>query len=192
MLGHTNAFMLVAPVLDIYHVFMQIFKTMPFQIITGGFFAVDAFFFLSGMLVCMALMDLLKKEKVNWFLVYFHRWWRLTPLYFLTIWISTYLTLFFSDGPLSKGNSQMFGASVPNCEKYWYMNILYVNNFFPWNDTMNYMCLVWGWYLANDMQLFIITPIFLVLYLKYKKNWNYSSNLFVCCQLYWCGDIYWI
>jgi len=63
MLGHTNSFMIVAPVLDLYHVIMQVFKTLPFQIITGGFFAVDTFFFLSGMLVCMALMDLLKMKK---------------------------------------------------------------------------------------------------------------------------------
>jgi len=63
----------------------------------------------------------------------------------------------------------MFGEAAPNCEQYWYLNILYLNNFFPWNNTMNYMCLVWGWYLANDMQLFAITPFFLVLYLKNKK-----------------------
>lgn len=39
------------------------------------------------------------------------------------------------------------------CGKYWWTNILYVNNFIPsvWADQ----CFLWGWYLAVDMQLCI-------------------------------------
>jgi hypothetical protein len=39
------------------------------------------------------------------------------------------------------------------CGKYWWTNIIYVNNFIPsvWREQ----CFLWGWYLAVDMQLCI-------------------------------------
>ena len=52
------------------------------------------------------------------------------------------------------------------CEKWWYTNLLYINNLVPWKDRGE-ACLGQGWYLANDMQFFILAPIFIVL--LYRK-----------------------
>lgn len=30
-------------------------------------------------------------------------------------------------------------------------------------------CFGWGWYLANDFQIFLITPVLLIIYAKNKK-----------------------
>lgn len=40
------------------------------------------------------------------------------------------------------------------CQRHWYLNFLYVNNLFKSDDD----CFGWSWYLANDMQFFIISP----------------------------------
>jgi len=53
------------------------------------------------------------------------------------------------------------------CDKYWWTNLLYVNNFIPKNYDVT--CMGWSWYLANDMQLYILTPIFFFSYYKNKK-----------------------
>ena len=56
----------------------------------------------------------------------------------------------------------------PLCSKHWWTNLLYINNFYP-TDTGE-MCIGWSWYLANDMQFFVITP-FLILPL-FKVGWR--------------------
>jgi len=35
-------------------------------------------------------------------------------------------------------------------------------------NGLNY-CFGWGWYLSNDFQIFLITPILLIIYAKNKK-----------------------
>eukprot|EP01123_Difflugia_compressa_P015214 TRINITY_DN842_c0_g2_i1.p1 TRINITY_DN842_c0_g2~~TRINITY_DN842_c0_g2_i1.p1 ORF type:complete len:402 (-),score=44.85 TRINITY_DN842_c0_g2_i1:27-1133(-) len=146
-------------------------KRFSFQFIVGGFFAVDSFYFLSGFLGTVALVEIIfKKNKVNWPLIYFHRWWRLTPLYFCLIWVWTYITPRLVEGPLTYAatTKEAFGGGSSSCEKYWWSNILYINNMVPWEDNLISQCMPWGWYLANDMQLFVITPLLLWVYRKNK------------------------
>ena len=45
------------------------------------------------------------------------------------------------------------------CAETWWMNLLYINNYL----SMNNICMIWSWYLAVDMQLFIVGGIFLVI-----------------------------
>ena len=73
----------------------------------GGFFAVDSFYFMSGFLVSMGVHSFLNKEQVttkSWLLMYAHRWLRLSPLYFVVIWVYSELMPYFGDGPLYYGN----------------------------------------------------------------------------------------
>lgn len=44
-----------------------------------------------------------------------------------------------------------------NCSKYWWRNILYINNFFAYKD----MCLSWSWFLSADMQFLVLTTAIL-------------------------------
>lgn len=46
-----------------------------------------------------------------------------------------------------------------NCNQYWWRNILYINNWYPFSQ----MCMIWSWYLANDMQLYVIAIVLLIL-----------------------------
>ena len=48
------------------------------------------------------------------------------------------------------------------CVDYGWETFVFIQNFYPGN--LSYMCLGHTWYLANDMQFFLITPIILALY----------------------------
>lgn len=45
------------------------------------------------------------------------------------------------------------------CDRFWWRNILYVNNWFPFTE----MCMIWSWYLANDMQFYVIAIVLLMI-----------------------------
>lgn len=48
------------------------------------------------------------------------------------------------------------------CEETWWSNLLYINNFYP--ADYKKQCVPWAWYLADDMQFFIVGMIILSLY----------------------------
>lgn len=142
--------------------YMQEFlKRWSSQAISNALVAVDSFFVLSGLLVSyLTLKELQKKNgKLNWFMFYFHRFWRLTPAYMLVIMVYLCLSPYWGDGPV-------WPASDPdrdNCEDNWWTNLLYLNNFI----NVKEMCLGQSWYLANDMQFYCVLSPLVILPLYY-------------------------
>ncbi|XP_066933871.1 nose resistant to fluoxetine protein 6-like [Clytia hemisphaerica] len=134
-----------------------------FQVPLNGGIAVDTFFLLSGTLVGYLSM---KRFDIHGSLplirYYFHRYIRLTPSYAYLIFFYAFLFPVLSEGPY-------WGfENVGLCRKYWWTNLLYINNFYPTNILD--MCINWGWYLANDMQFYVVSPLFL--YCMYKCRWK--------------------
>ncbi|XP_062589905.1 nose resistant to fluoxetine protein 6-like [Saccostrea cucullata] len=132
-----------------------------FQIIINGIYSVDSFFLLSGLLVSyLTLKELQKRDgKLNWLLFYFHRFWRLTPAMMLVILVYTAYFQYWGSGPLWPLTS----PDYQNCKDYWWRNLLYIQNFF----SVSKECMGWGWYLANDMQFFVLSPF--IIYPLYRK-----------------------
>ena len=132
-------------------------KQFPFQAVVNAFFSVDSFFFLSGLLTSYLTLKEMSKRKGRFPVVvyYLHRYLRLTPTlaFVMFFWWSMSPHLF----------STARGATIDtgNCEKYWWSNLLYINNFYPYQ--LNSECIGWVWYLANDMQFYVISPIVLCL-----------------------------
>ena len=54
-----------------------------------------------------------------------------------------------------------------NCFKNPWSNFLFINNFIPWG--MSDECIGWVWYLANDMQFFIMSPPLIIAYCHNRK-----------------------
>lgn len=52
------------------------------------------------------------------------------------------------------------------CHNYWWSVIFYFNNFFP---SFKDGCLAWTFYLANDMQFFILSPFIIMLMMRIEK-----------------------
>eukprot|EP01129_Flabellula_baltica_P005159 TRINITY_DN1843_c0_g1_i1.p1 TRINITY_DN1843_c0_g1~~TRINITY_DN1843_c0_g1_i1.p1 ORF type:complete len:679 (-),score=89.89 TRINITY_DN1843_c0_g1_i1:548-2542(-) len=161
--GHTNIFLGTVALDDFTFFFKDVYPTFAFQTVTGGFFAVDAFFFLSAFLLTFLLLEQIQsKSSIDWIIVYLHRFLRLTPTYLFMLLVFTYIYPQLGSGPYYYFDDVK--PIVQSCVDYWWTNILYINNIFPW--TLGEECIGWGWYLANDMQFFLITPPLLLLYVK--------------------------
>ncbi|XP_072747441.1 nose resistant to fluoxetine protein 6-like [Anoplolepis gracilipes] len=128
---------------------------------------VDTFIFLSGFLVAYIyfkdkIMDKGKTISINYktklnefFTNIIRRFIRLTPAYMMMIGILQLNSAWYSR------NSQFYITYTPDkiCTKYWWRNLLYINNLFD----LDTMCMIPSWYLANDMQYFIIATLLLIL-----------------------------
>ncbi|XP_046851781.1 nose resistant to fluoxetine protein 6-like [Xenia sp. Carnegie-2017] len=122
-------------------------------------YGVDTFFVLSGLL---ALYNNINKRvknngKTNWLQFYFHRFWRLTPTYMFVILLVVKFRPFCGNGPL-----WYLQADTSTCSKYWWKNLLYINNW-----KIEDLCLGPSWQLSADMQLYFISPIFLLIGYRY-------------------------
>ena len=122
----------------------------------------DTFFFLSGLLVGYLLLLELRKNsgKFNLSMYYVHRYIRLTPVYAMMIWfVATVYTRIGVSPVWSTYTSPESGA----CQTGWWKNLLYIQKYFyPPADSDEEKCLPATWYLALDMQLYIIAPIFIL------------------------------
>ncbi|XP_076108428.1 nose resistant to fluoxetine protein 6-like isoform X4 [Mytilus galloprovincialis] len=145
--------------------FVELLKRFSFQGIMNATYSVDTFFFMSGLLVAYTVMKKLRDgANINWAMFYIHRFWRLTPVYAFAILIWTTLYKHW----IWNGTFAMSMRQTDPCDDYWWTNIIYINNFHPNYGNLNKQCMGWGWYLANDMQFYILSPLFLILLHKMK------------------------
>jgi len=126
-----------------------------FQAIGNATISVDTFFLISGMLVSYLLLRELDRNKgrFNIFIFYLHRYLRLTPVYAIILGFIATLMVYIGSGP----NWGFTYNTAEACRNEWWHNFLYINNFFDPPGT----CMGETWYLANDMQFFLISPLFI-------------------------------
>ncbi|XP_015189629.1 PREDICTED: nose resistant to fluoxetine protein 6-like isoform X2 [Polistes dominula] len=105
----------------------------------GGMLAVDTFFSIGGFLVAYLLTPTLM--IISGLVQIRAAWNGKASLFYIT------------------------ERSHENCQKYWWRNILYIHNLF----SLQEMCMSWSWYLANDMQYFLIINFLLFLSSTYFK-----------------------
>ncbi|XP_052787971.1 nose resistant to fluoxetine protein 6-like [Mya arenaria] len=170
VLGHTYG--VGTGIIDNAATFLPVvFKRFTYQVIVNATFAVDTFFVLSGLLVAYLTLREMKKrggaKKFNWGMFYFHRFWRLTPPYMLFLMFYIPLIKHWGNGPLWPQQ----GVEINDCKDTWWTNLLYINNLVRTDE----MCMGWSWYLSNDMQFYIISPIMLIL-LYTSRKWGT-----ICC-----------
>ena len=170
--GHTYEFS-TANMGNVLYAESTLVKRLTFHAIVNGSFSVDTFFFLSGLLVAyLALREIREKGKLNWVYYFLHRYWRLTPLYVFIMLIFMSLIMYLVAGPFQwlatdPKHGLVYEASH-GCRNYWWSNLLYINNFYP-NYGADTGCMGWSWYLANDMQFYmVISPVLIILF-KYHK-----------------------
>eukprot|EP00340_Litonotus_pictus_P000005 CAMPEP_0170519286 /NCGR_PEP_ID=MMETSP0209-20121228/4766_1 /TAXON_ID=665100 ORGANISM="Litonotus pictus, Strain P1" /NCGR_SAMPLE_ID=MMETSP0209 /ASSEMBLY_ACC=CAM_ASM_000301 /LENGTH=683 /DNA_ID=CAMNT_0010805145 /DNA_START=96 /DNA_END=2148 /DNA_ORIENTATION=+ len=92
-------------------------------------------------------------------LALFGRYVRLFPLYLFIVLGVTTINPFFYNG------AQVHISDISNhgCLKTFWHNLLYVNNlvYYDWK-SMEFMCANQTWYLANDMQFFVLFTVIFV------------------------------
>nr|XP_016936647.1 nose resistant to fluoxetine protein 6 [Drosophila suzukii] len=143
-----------------------------------GVYAVDTFFFLSGLLLVVIVLRSMDrtKGKLNIPIMYLHRYLRLTPLLAFGILIYLKIMPLLGNGPM-KGSVNFDDYS--SCEDTWYLTLLYVQNV-----ATNRLCISHSWYLAVDMQLYIFAPFLLISLYKWGKK--AAAGIFVLMMLLAC------
>lgn len=91
-----------------------------------------------------------------------HRVLRFWPSYIVIILLYYSVQIHVGDGPLWKENLTL--GQIPDCEGGW-KALLFVDNLV---DNGRHMCMPWGWYLQNDMQIFVFSMIFILIYAKHR------------------------
>ena len=133
-----------------------------FQPIVNGNFSVDSFFFMSGVLAAyVTLIEMQKKEgRFPVVTYYLHRYLRLTMVYAFVLFFWWTLTVHLGNGPTWKAVFGKGSELQKSCQKYWWTNLLYINNFYPRKYVDQ--CMMWSWYLSNDMQFFVLAPFIII------------------------------
>lgn len=103
-------------------------------------------------------------SSLRYLLAIVNRYLRFLPSYLMAMLIYYSFTLHMSSGPYSSQNI----LSVQKCENLW-RSLLYIDNIV---DKGNSMCMGWGWYLQNDMQIFVYSVVILLVYGK-SRFWGY-------------------
>nr|XP_017030562.1 uncharacterized protein LOC108080360 isoform X2 [Drosophila kikkawai] len=147
-------------------------RSVWYQVIGNATFSVDSFFFISGLLVTLLYLKQERKHPTEpclfvqrscseTLMMLFYRYLRLTPVYLFVV--------IFNDFAVRQGlDSSVFQpAKIEHntCRIYWWRNILYINNFFPQRE----MCMMWSWYMANEMQFYVMAALLLAFARKYFK-----------------------
>lgn len=93
------------------------------------------------------------------------RFLRLQPLQMLCIALCMFVLPHLGTGIVwnssgSDGSHCFEGAGAQECAKYWWTNLLFVQNL----DEFYGKCFGHAWYLAVDFQLYLITPFFCLAY----------------------------
>lgn len=168
-------------------------KDFLFQMVAQASLAIETFFFLSGVLMSLSFARRLgpdagnwkkaevrphqqeEEEKVEgtkqqqwrrkgktleWIHFYLHRYVRMTPATMLVI-AFTMFAFRYGDGPLW---FEATHKAHQSCSENWWRHLLHVANFI---DTRQ-MCFIHYWYIAADMQLFIVAPLLLFLLYRHR------------------------
>ena len=181
VIGHTFFFLWDTMAIMNFQSVANSVKNFRFQIVVAGFYAVDTFFFLSGFLVAYFFVQELKGRGFSWKtlgMFYFHRIYRLTPSLVMGMFFFWLFSPYWNDGPW-----WMFYQKYVNtrCDNGWWYTLLYIQN---WVNT-DKLCMGWTWYLADDMQYYILSPLVLIAYWKNKYvGWGISVvGIWLCMAI---------
>ncbi|XP_059144570.1 nose resistant to fluoxetine protein 6-like [Physella acuta] len=111
------------------------------------------------MVITLRTMEVKCKPKF-WLMYFVHRFWRLTPLYMIVLAVGTNLYDHIVKGPLKADEFEEFYQ----CKDKWWSHMLYFNNFYRPDKK----CMTWSWYMSVDMQLYVLSSIFV--YITHRKR----------------------
>lgn len=125
---------------------------------------VNNFFVVTGLLTSYSLFQVPRSTLLNikfWFSFVLYRYIRIVPIWFFVHWFLKSYFRFIGSGPFwDYGTSHTSWSKVCQ-EESWLTVLLPMTNFKSPSETCNGV----AWYLANDVQFSIITPLIITLFL---------------------------
>jgi len=138
-----------------------------FMIVNNAYISVDTFFLLSGFLTgYLTLKKFNKGLSISSVLQsYLHRYLRLTPSLGIVMILYNFLP------EVLRGPQSLFITQTDEmkggCHNYWFSVLFYFNNFYP---SLKEGCISWTFYLANDMQFFVLAPFILFVVIRIDRS----------------------
>ena len=108
---------------------------------------------------------------------------RITPLYATAIAFVSFLLPYMAIGPDWHYLKQVSDAT----RGMWWAQLLYINNYVPWIESSwdnPQIGMAETWYLACEMQMFWLSPLFIYPLWKWRKN---GLVWVVCCLFAFLG-----
>jgi len=90
-----------------------------------------------------------------------HRVVRLLPLLGVLVAFTAYVLPSTGSGPFWHAMQNW----AESCQDWGWTNVLFLNNIVPWQHNFQRQCLGYTWYIAIDMQLYVVTPLFVLAYM---------------------------
>ena len=162
VLGHTCLFTIFIGWTNPIQAMTKLVPSPSFQVLLNATLSVDVFFYLAGFLMAYFTLKELRQRKgrMNWVIVFVHRLWRMTPTMVMALFFCWTVAPSLGNGPWWR---TFMTWTTEACQKYWWTNLLYINNF--WRFDLEQTCLAWTWYMSTDMQFFLIAiPIVYAIY----------------------------
>uniref|UniRef100_A0A182MJK4 Acyltransferase 3 domain-containing protein n=1 Tax=Anopheles culicifacies TaxID=139723 RepID=A0A182MJK4_9DIPT len=141
--------------------------------ISSNAFLVQIFFTIGGYLLSVNFLRDAEKHPINVRYIgnkTLNRLVRLLPVYGYFLLFSVSLNVRFD---VNMGGYRLFTAENAICRQNWWANLLFVNNFL-WPKEL---CLMHTWYLAADLQLFLMALALLVVIHRWPKS---VGAVFLC------------
>ena len=146
-----------------------------FSFIISADLFVDAFFWLGAFLASYQLLmrmsineGRLPSSKIK---LYLCRMMRLWPLYIFTLlFFWRFMVLLGGEGPMFFQYDEH-----AKCGSSFVWHLLFLNNIIPWGSRDS--CMQWTWYLACDVQFFMLVPLLIAIYYHSRKKFWISIGL---------------
>jgi peptidoglycan/LPS O-acetylase OafA/YrhL len=141
-------------------------KTVTFNLfVSAAVYTVPVFFFISGFLQTHSFLHRNERDYMQMFTFknlakyYFRKIFRFMPLNILSLLLLVKMMPYLGNGPVWNNFSQL----VEPCNDKWWTNILWINNLYPQNYDDR--CLPWTWFVPCYIQLSLLLPIILAIYI---------------------------
>ncbi|CAH2240900.1 jg9637 [Pararge aegeria aegeria] len=138
------------------HSFEKAYESITLRITFSGLNVVQVFFFITGMLLSYFMEVAAETHNMCWKMIpniVFYRWWRLTPSAAMVVAFSATWMRHLGSGPL--WNTCVTNGTSGQCRRFFWAHLFYFNNYIP-EDTL---CALQTWYIAADMQVFVVGVI---------------------------------
>jgi peptidoglycan/LPS O-acetylase OafA/YrhL len=148
------------------------FDNITFTMVIAGIIAIDSFFTYSAFFAFYRISQIYDAKLamgasgfgvIDLLKIYTKRLLRLLPLFYLTFLVGMFLIPRVSSGGIWYTLEQ---ALFFECDKYWWASFLLISNFVPWDQNAKGGCMPWGWAIAVDFQLYLLIPLYVVIYKK--------------------------
>eukprot|EP01054_Gregarina_sp_Poly1_P010623 Gregarina_sp_Poly_1__10622@NODE_796_length_6257_cov_143_075283_g582_i0_p1_GENE_NODE_796_length_6257_cov_143_075283_g582_i0NODE_796_length_6257_cov_143_075283_g582_i0_p1_ORF_typecomplete_len985_score92_19Acyl_transf_3/PF01757_22/3_1e03Acyl_transf_3/PF01757_22/1_3e33YrhK/PF14145_6/7_8e03YrhK/PF14145_6/0_0098YrhK/PF14145_6/25_NODE_796_length_6257_cov_143_075283_g582_i033025977 len=184
VVGHAFVFGITPGVLYNLGNLSHIWNSLTFQIVYSAQFAVDSFFFISGLMLGIhgppKISKMFGDEEMSgrryflkggcmWLKMGLHRFLRIVGLYYVVMAISYYTMQYAGFSPRWSSLLRMLRTGYNGgCRKYWWSLALLINNVYPEEAMME--CFGHAWFLANDFQFFLVGAMLLIV-ACYRERW---------------------